>query len=179
MTPPGFFGVDPSKTPDFYLPFPADLLIDAKRSLEGKDLNSRYWDEHYYWTEMMGRLRAGVTMAQAQAKLATVFGQWVAATATKEVEKKNLPEFLLKEGAAGLDNLRRACFKLLSILLSMAGLILAIACANIANLLLARATAKRREMGVRLSMGAGRWRVIRQLLTASLLLALLGGGAGS
>jgi macrolide transport system ATP-binding/permease protein len=93
VTPPGFFGVDPSKTPDFYLPFHADLLIDAKKSLEGKDLNSRYWDEHYYWTEMMGRLRPGVTMAQAQAKLATVFGQWVAATATNEVEKKTFRSF--------------------------------------------------------------------------------------
>jgi macrolide transport system ATP-binding/permease protein len=177
VTPPVFFGVDPSKAPDFYVPFHADLLIDAKNG-PGKDPNSRYLDEHYYWTEMMGRLRPGVAMAQAQAKLATVFEGWVAATATNEVEKKNLPEFLLKEGAEGLDNLRRAYFQPLSILLSMAGLILAIACANIANLLLARATARRREMAVRLSMGAGRWRVIRQLLTESLLLALSGGSAG-
>ena len=133
---------------------------------------------HYYWTEMMGRLRPGLTIEQAQAELASRFDVWVAASATNDVERKNLPEFLLQEGAAGLDNLRRAYSRPLYILLGMVGLILASASANIANLLLARATARRREMAVRLSMGAGRWRVIRQMLTESLLLALTGGAAG-
>jgi predicted permease len=166
VTPSEFFGVDPGAATDVYLP------LHAIRSASALQV------QNDYWLQIMGRLRPGVSLAQAQAVLETPFAQWAVSTATTEGERANLPSLRVEAGAGGLDTLRRLYSKPLYLLLGMVGLILVLACANTANLLLARATARRREIAVRLGMGGGRLRIVRQLLTESILLASLAGVLG-
>jgi macrolide transport system ATP-binding/permease protein len=169
---PEFFGVDPDRPPDIYVPMHANLL------LEDRDYSAKtYLDPMYDWVVPMARLRPGVSAKQAQTVLAGPFFEWArAADPTRRTDE--VPTLVVKEGSGGLDSLRRTYSKPLYLLLTLVALILCIACANIANLLLARATARKREIALRLSVGAGRLRLIRQLLTESVLLAALGGMLG-
>ena len=176
VTPPEFFGVDPAAAPDVYLPLHTNELLGAGQpfGFQPKD----YLARNYYWIEVMGRLRPGISRAQAQAVLAPVFRRWVASTAANDRERSNLPVLIVSQGAGGVDSLRRQYSKPLYVLMVLVGLILCLACANIANLLLARAAARKTEIALRMSLGASRLRIVRQLLTESVFLGMLGGAMG-
>jgi macrolide transport system ATP-binding/permease protein len=170
VTPDGFEGVEPGAAKSLYVPLQAMKLVDGD--------SPSFTDPNYYWVEIMGRLRPGVTREQANAALSSVFAAWVAPTATTDAQRANLPQLTVGDGGGGLDTLRRRYQQPLYLLQAIVALILAIACANTANLLLARSAARQREIAVRLSIGAGRFRLVRQLLTESLVLAVLSGTAG-
>ncbi len=176
VTPPGFFGTDPAAAPDVYLPLHSNELLGASDPFGFRAQS--YRDSNFYWIQIMGRLRPGVSRAQAQAVLAPMFQQWVASTAKNDRERSNLPALVIDAGGGGADTLRRQYSKPLFVLMTLVALILALACANIANLLLARAAARGGEVALRLSLGAGRFRIVRQLLTESVLLGSLGGLLG-
>jgi macrolide transport system ATP-binding/permease protein len=176
VAPPEFFGVDPSEAPGMYVPMHANLVLGAGDPYGFTP--AEYLDGNDYWMEAMARLKPGITLEQAQAQIAPRFRQWVATTASNDKERAKLPEIVLREGRGGIDTLRREYSTPLFLLMTLVALILLIACSNVANLLLARAAARRREIAIRLSEGASRARVIRQLLTESILLGLMGGALG-
>jgi predicted permease len=171
---PGFTGVDPGDRPDVFMPLNTQPLVLPWRYARTGSLLE---DPDYWWMLVMGRLKPGVSRAQAQSALEVAFQQAINATLPDRTDRDQ-PQFRLLAGSRGQDNLWEAFGTPLFMLVALAGVVLLIACANVASLLLARAVVRRRELSVRLALGAGRWRIVRQLLTEGLALGVVGGALG-
>jgi predicted permease len=173
---PGFTGAySAQESPDIFLPFSMEPIVSPEELSDGS--NTLLQNKSIWWVLVMGRLKPGVPAATAAAALNVALQGAVRSTMTVKKDSQ-MPRLALQDGSRGqnpyADNMTRP----VSVLMALAGLVLLLACANLANLLLARAGARQREVSVRLALGAGRGRILRQMMTESLLLALLGGLAG-
>jgi predicted permease len=178
VSPPGFFGETlSSDPPDIWIPVEQEPLIDGEGALLHQSVSA--------WLRMMGRLKPGASIAGMSARLTGVLRQWMQydsgypANFMPDVIRM-LPKQVINvvPAGAGVAEMKEQYGRSLEILLSVCGLVLLIACANVANLLLARAASRRGQTAIRLAIGATRRQIIAQALTESVLLAIGGGVAG-
>lgn len=174
----GFRGIEMGYVPGIFAP----MTMKAQITPTYDGLN----DPRTYFLNLFGRLKPGVSRESAQAALKPYFHALleedflsIPGPRSASFKKRYLDkQLLLRDGAGGIPTVRTEASLPMLILMAMAGLVLLIACANVANLLMARAAARQKEIAVRLALGAGRMQLIRQLLVESTLLALAGAAAG-
>jgi predicted permease len=179
---PGFHGESVGERPDLWLPMLMELQVMPGRDWLQEDLNKSM--EKVMWLHAFGRLKPGVSRAKAQTEIDVLFRGIIEngypTALAPETRKAVLDQHLkLKDARTGAFGGRDDFSQQLLMLLAASAVVLLIACINVANLLLARATARYKEVGVRLSIGASRVRLVRQFLTESLVLSALGGIVGT
>ncbi|HMH16284.1 MAG TPA: ABC transporter permease [Edaphobacter sp.] len=179
MTPVTIIGVNPrgftgaqsvQSSPEIFMPLSMIPLLKGSMGETGTLLSS----PNFAWVQLMARSKPGVPIEQARTALDTILTAAIRGTITV-AKDDTMPRLELEDGSRGLNRATLEFGKPLHVLLALVGFVLLLACANIANLMLARASARQHEMGVRLALGASRSRILRQVFTESLLLSTLGG----